>query len=111
MNVGNGYIGETCRPLQTRVNEHKWNTTNGEIDKSKIAEHSWKQKHRFQWGKASILSKEENLRIRKLKESAFIHCTDHVISQPSVDISPMWLPIIRPEIKKKKKMLRETKVE
>ena len=47
-------------------------------------------------------NKEENSRIRTLKESAFIHCTDHVISQPSIDISPTWLPIILPEIKKKK---------
>ena len=48
------------------------------------------------------LCKEENSRIRKLKESVFIHCTDHVISQPNIDISPIWLPIIRPEINKKK---------
>ena len=74
----------------------------GKIDKSKIAEHSWEQKHRFQWDKASIISKEENSRIRKLKESVLIHCTHPVISQPSIDISPIWLPIIRPEIKKEK---------
>ena len=90
------YIGETCRPVQTRINEHKRNTTNGEIDKSKIVEHSWEKKHRFQWDKASIISKEENSRIR-------VHpFTDHVISQPSIGISPIWLPIIRPEINKKK---------
>ena len=52
--------------------------------------------------KHNTVSKKENSRIRKLKESAFIHCTDHVISQPSIDISPIWLPIIRPEIKKEK---------
>ena len=89
--------------LTTRVNEDKVNTTNGEIDKSKIAEHSREQKHKFQWDKASIISKEENSRVRKLKESAFIHCTDHVISQSSIDISPIWLPIFRPDIKKKRK--------
>ena len=98
---GKLYIGETYRPLQTRINEHKRNTTNGEIDKCKIAEHSWEQKHRFQWGKANIISKEDNSRIRKLKESAFIRCTDYVINQPSIDISPIWLPIIRLEIRKK----------
>ena len=84
---GKRHIGETCRPLQTRVNEHKRNTTNGELDKSKIVEHSREQKHRFQWDKASIINKEENSRIRKFKESAFIHCTYHVISQPSIGIS------------------------
>ena len=102
MNVRKQYIGETFRPLQTRINEHKQNTTNGKIDKSKGAEHSWEQKHRFQWDKASIVSKEENSRIMKLKESTFIHCTDQAISQPSIAISPIWLPIIRPEIKKRK---------
>ena len=39
---------------------------------------------------------------QKLKESAFIHCTDYVISEPSIGISPIWLPIMRPEIKRKK---------
>ena len=102
---GKRYIGETCRPLQPRVNEQKRNTTNGERDNSKIVEHSWEQKHRFQWDKASIITKIENSRIRKLKESAFIHCTDHVISQPSIDRSPIWLPIIRPEIKRKNYMM------
>ena len=79
-----------------------------EIDKSKIAEHSWEQKHRFQCDKAGIISKEENSMIRKLKESTFIHYTDHVISQPRIDISLIWLPIIRPIIKKGKKLRRET---
>ena len=65
-----------------RLNEHKRNTTNGEIDKFKIAEHLWEQKH-----KASIISKEENSRIRKLKESASIHCTDNLISQSIIEIS------------------------
>ena len=75
---------------------------NGEIDKSKIAEHSLEHKHGYQWDKASIIGKEKNSGIKKLKESAFNHCTDHVISQPSIDISPIWLPITRPEMKKKK---------
>ena len=82
--------------LINKTNEHKGNTTNGKIDKPKIAEHSWEHKHRFQWDKASIIDKEENSRITKLKESSFFHCTHHVISQISIDISPIWLPIIRP---------------
>ena len=38
--------------------------------------------------------------IRKLKESAFIHYVDQIISQTSFDISPMWLPIMKPELGK-----------
>ena len=45
---------------KSKLSEHKRNTTNGEIVKSKIAEHSWEQKHRFQWDKASIISKAQN---------------------------------------------------
>ena len=82
----------------TNFLSHKRGNT---VDKFKIAEHSWEQKHRFQWDKASIISKEENSRIRKVKESELIHCTDHVLSQPSTDVSLIWLPIMRPEIKRK----------
>ena len=57
-------MGETRIPLHIRVNEHKRNTTNGEIDKFKIVEHSWEQKHTFQWDKASIISKEDYSRIK-----------------------------------------------
>ena len=57
--------------------------------------------------KVSKISKEENSRNMKLKEAAFIHCIHHVISQPSNDISPIRLSIIRPEIKRKK-LRRET---
>ena len=46
------------------------------------------------------ISKVENSRIRKLKESAFNHCVDKIVSQISFDISPIWLPIIRPDIRK-----------
>ena len=89
------------------VNEHKRNPTNGEIDKSKMAEHSWEKKHRFHWDKASILSTEENSRIKKLKESTFIHCTDHVISQPSTDISPNMTSNNYIRKKRKKKLWHE----
>ena len=58
--------------------------------------------NRLQWDKGSIINKEENSRIRKLEQSAFIHFKYHVISQPSIDISPIWLQIIIPEIKRKK---------
>jgi hypothetical protein len=40
-------IGETGRPLNTRITEHKRNTKMGEIFKSKIAEHSWDEDRRI----------------------------------------------------------------
>ena len=39
------YIGKTKRNLETRVKEHFRNINNGEIEKSAIAAHVWKEKH------------------------------------------------------------------
>ena len=49
------FAGSNLGHGKTRVNEQMRNTRNGEIDKSKIAEHSWGQKHRG----TSIINKEE----------------------------------------------------
>ena len=38
-------IGKTKRNLETRVKEHFRNIKNGEIEKSAIAAHLWKEKH------------------------------------------------------------------
>jgi hypothetical protein len=50
---------------------------------------------------AKILQIEPNATYRKYKESAHMSLIDHPISQPSLDISPIWTPIITAEIKKK----------
>ena len=39
------YIRKTKRDLETRVKEHFRNIKNGEIEKSAIAAHVWKEKH------------------------------------------------------------------
>ena len=54
---------------QTPLNKNTWiprNITNGELQKSKIVEHSWKEKPPISMGQ-SVMSKEENSSIRKLK--------------------------------------------
>jgi hypothetical protein len=43
---------------------------------------------------------EPNTTYRRYKESAHMSLVDHLISQPSLDISPMWTPIIAAEVKK-----------
>ena len=39
------YIGIAKRDLETRVEEHFRNIKNGEIEKSAVAAHVWKEKH------------------------------------------------------------------
>ena len=43
--VGYIYIGKTKINLGTKVKEHFRNIKNGEIEKSTVAAHVWKEKH------------------------------------------------------------------
>jgi hypothetical protein len=52
------------------------------------------------WNKARVLQTDPNTTYRKYKESAHMSLLDHPISQPSLDISPIWTPAIAAEIKK-----------
>ena len=94
---GREYIGETSRPLRVRLQEHKSNINNGETDRSKIAEHVWEHYHQIDWDEAKILAKEENTTRRKLKEATYIALANQPISQASLEIKPIWMPILRQE--------------
>jgi hypothetical protein len=43
------------------------------------------------------LAKESNTRKRKIHEAAAMHVENNVISQPSINIPPLWLSILRTE--------------
>jgi translation elongation factor EF-4 len=47
-----------------------------------------------------VLQIEPNTTYRKYKESAHMSLLDDPIRQPSVDISPIWTPVITAEVKK-----------
>jgi hypothetical protein len=49
---------------------------------------------------SKVLQIEPNTTYRKYKESAHMSLVDHPISQPSLDISPIWAPFIAAEIRK-----------
>jgi hypothetical protein len=49
---------------------------------------------------ARILEIESNSRYRQYKESAHMACLTDPISQPSLDISPTWIPLINNEVSK-----------
>jgi hypothetical protein len=64
------------------------------LEKSKLAQHAFEEGHKIEWDEAEILEVESNNRYRKYKESAHMACMINPISQPSLDISPIWIPII-----------------
>jgi hypothetical protein len=52
------------------------------------------------WKEAQVLQIEPNTTYRKYKESAHMSPIAHPISQPSLDTSPIWTPVIAAEVKK-----------
>jgi hypothetical protein len=54
------------------------------------------------WDEARILEIESNSRYRKYKESAHTACSTNPISEPSLEISPIWIPLSSKEVSKSK---------
>jgi hypothetical protein len=44
---GRCYIGETSRPSDARIKEHKYNLTQGLLEKSKLAQHAYEEGHKI----------------------------------------------------------------
>jgi hypothetical protein len=68
------------------------------LEKSKLAQHEFKEDHQISWNEAKILHIEGNSRYRKYKESAHMACMNNPISQPSLAFSPIWIPLIKKEV-------------
>jgi hypothetical protein len=47
-----------------------------------------------------VLQIEPKATYRKYKEAAHMSLVDHLINQPSLDISPIWTPVITAEFRK-----------
>jgi hypothetical protein len=82
------------------MKEHKYNMTQGLLQKSKLAQHVYEEGDRICWKEANDLQIEPNTTYRKYRESANMSLVDHPISQPSLDMSPIWTSIIVAEVRK-----------
>jgi hypothetical protein len=88
------YIGETGRPLAVRILEHTYNLKQGLLEKSKLAQLAYEEDHKVNWDEARVLEFESNSRYRKYRESAHMGCSTNQISQPSLDVSFIWIHLI-----------------
>ena len=103
---GKIYKGETGRPLKVRLEEHRKAVVRGEIEKSGMADHIWKENgnHLPLWGKVEIIDRAEHWRIRCLKESVHMLGYNDLLSRPSIELNTIWEPIMKKaRLKKKKK--------
>jgi hypothetical protein len=90
---GKCYISETSRPLEVHIKEHKYNLTQGLLENSELAQHAYEEGHEICLKEAKVLHIEPNTTYRKYMESAYMSLIDHLVSQPSLDISPIWTQI------------------
>jgi hypothetical protein len=95
---GRSLIGETGRPLALRLRENRHNLRQGLLEKSKLAQHANEGGNWVGGDDARVLEIASNSRCRKYKESAHMTCLTNPSSQPSLDISPIWIPLISNEI-------------
>ena len=92
------YIGESKRSFDQRSKEHVRAVKNGDVDKNEIADHSWKLDHKFDWENKIIIDREQNWRVRKIKE------TIHSISDKN-HINTL-LALITPALGQRRPILR-----
>ena len=95
---GRYYIGETGRPLAVRLREHKHTFKEGLLDKSRLAQHAYEEDHSVKWDGTGILDLERNATVRKYKEAAYMAWAGNTISQPSLDFSIIWSPLVFEEM-------------
>ena len=94
---GKIYKGETGRPLKVRLEEHRKAVVWGEIEKSGIVDHIWKEKgnHRPLWDEVEMIDRAEHWRIRHLKESAHMLGYHDLLSRPSIELNTIWQLVIK----------------
>ena len=89
------YIGESKRSFDQRSKEHVRAVTNGDVDKNEIADHSWKLDHKFDWENKIIIDREQNWRVRKIKETIHSISDKNHINSISYSLPEIWLPALK----------------
>jgi len=78
-----------------RLRDHRHNLRMDLLEKSRLAQYTYEEGHRVGREAARSLETESDSKYRKCKESAHMACLTNPTSQPSLEISPIWIPLIR----------------
>ena len=89
-------IGETGRPLKTRITKHKRALSTGDV-KNVNAVHCMKIKHSMDWNAATVTATGLVDGERKIKESVYIRKRKTYNMDLGFLLSPVWNSLIRPE--------------
>ena len=96
---GDVYIGETSRPLNTRIKEHKAACPLANFERSAVAEHAWQDGHSIEWDNIEILDTATGSVSRSTNEAIHIKLqttpTCRMNRDKGRDLSPIWLSTLR----------------
>jgi hypothetical protein len=74
------------------------NLKQGLMEKSGLAKHAYEEGHCIQWKEAKAVQIETNNICRKYEAAANMACITNPISQPRLEMSPIWIPPILEEV-------------
>ena len=89
------YIGETGRPLKTRITEHKRAVREGDA-RNANAVHCMRTSHSMDWDAATVVDRASRWRERRIKESVHIRKKKTCNMDLGFPLSPVWNSLIRP---------------
>jgi hypothetical protein len=81
-----------------RLHDYWHNLKESLLQNSVAAQHAYEEGHRIGWDEDRILEIVSKRRCTKHKELTHIVCLTYPISQPCLDISLIWIPLISIEV-------------
>ena len=88
---GEVYIGQTKRTVQVRKKEHQYHTRRGELEKSAIAEHCWKNDHKMHWDSTKVIAQPKSWFSRNFVEALEIEKADNSMNHnDGYQVPLMW---------------------
>ena len=95
MFLPNVYIGETRRSFEVWLKEHCTDIKHDRVKKSALAKHAHLTKHHICVEKTTIISKEEDITKRKVREKIEIRLNlDCMNRDDGKKLSDTWTPLI-----------------
>ncbi|KAI5692681.1 hypothetical protein M8J77_022402 [Diaphorina citri] len=100
LSCGKRYVGESGRPLNVRLKEHKDKIRKGGTTGSYLVQHlDGCSNCQVDWTNVTTLTREQHTKKRKIIETGIINSSENAISSASVDVHDMWLPFFKQKFK------------
>ena len=84
--------------MESRLNEHKDVCSQGQLEKSTIAEHAWRHDHRIEWDDAAVMdraSRNKELLVNEALHNQTVAGKDSLSRDGGVELHDCWVATVR----------------